>query len=147
MLKPFLLNCNKTLSNNLTSVATELSKRKYSREILLSLSKTTTVTIKMVPNYVFLMCLILLDFFPTAAKASGFVPCPVPILKNGRAKIQMKGKSVKFKCFRPYTLIGKFFKSIVAHCHSFTNETKLFQDDISNKLNGLEMAFGAHILA
>ena len=43
----------------------------------------------------------------TAAAAARFVPCPVPALKNGRAKIQMKGRSVKFKCFRPYTLIGK----------------------------------------
>ena len=50
--------------------------------------------------------LILSELWPAAA-AAGFVPCPVPALKNGRAKIQMRGRSVKFKCFRPYTLIGK----------------------------------------
>jgi hypothetical protein len=54
-----------------------------------------------------LFLLIFFELFPTVVEASGFVPCPVPVLKNGRAKIQMRGRMVKFKCFRPYTLIGK----------------------------------------
>ncbi len=64
---------------------------------------------------------ILFELWPAAA--AGIVLCPIPALKNGRAKIQMRGRSVKFKCFRSYTLIGKRALTITAQI-----ENKRFQN-------------------
>jgi len=55
--------------------------------------------------------LIFSELLPVVAGA--FEPCPVPLLKNGRAKILMRGRSVKFKCFRPYIMIGKLLRTFI----------------------------------
>ena len=41
-----------------------------------------------------------------------FVPCRLPAIKNGKTKVRNGGRKIRYKCFKPSTLVG----SPVATC-------------------------------
>ena len=40
------------------------------------------------------------------SKQGNFIACRLPAIKNGKVKIRNHGRKIKYKCFKPSTLIG-----------------------------------------